>query len=135
MVDLPPRGTGLKTGRAGDRRAGKMRTDEERAIRHESSSNNTDKQQAALDKEIANFLKMVKRGDLATDYEKDQAMMRIATRLCKTRETCVAYNEVKRQANLAMKKPKKKPKVTKETKGPFGFWRFPLINARLNFFD
>ena len=33
--DLPPRGTGLETGAAGDRRAGVPRTEEERELRHE----------------------------------------------------------------------------------------------------
>ena len=33
--DLPPRGTGLETGAAGDRGAGVSRTEEERALRHE----------------------------------------------------------------------------------------------------
>jgi len=33
--DLPPRGTGLETGAAGDRRAGLPRTEEERELRHE----------------------------------------------------------------------------------------------------
>jgi len=32
--DLPPRGTGLMTGRAGARRFGKPRTDAERRLRH-----------------------------------------------------------------------------------------------------
>ena len=32
---LPPRGTGLETGAAGDRRAGLPRTEEERRLRHE----------------------------------------------------------------------------------------------------
>ncbi|GAI54759.1 unnamed protein product, partial [marine sediment metagenome] len=32
--ELPPRGTGLETGRAGERRAGAPRTEEERRIRH-----------------------------------------------------------------------------------------------------
>lgn len=34
---LPPRGTGLITGRVGERRSGYPRTDEERMIRHYSS--------------------------------------------------------------------------------------------------
>ena len=33
-ASLPPRGTGLETGNAGERRKGNPRTDEERAIRH-----------------------------------------------------------------------------------------------------
>ncbi len=35
-IDVPERGTGLITGRAGERRKGKPRTEEERSIRHEN---------------------------------------------------------------------------------------------------
>jgi hypothetical protein len=42
-MSLPPRGTGLSTGRAGDRQYGQPRTEEERMARHygtlESNSN------------------------------------------------------------------------------------------------
>jgi len=38
---LPVRGTGLVTGRAGDRRGGQPRTDAERAVRHAANSGNS----------------------------------------------------------------------------------------------
>lgn len=45
-MSLPPRGTGLATGRAGERRYGQPRTEAERQIRHsEGNPTRKDKQE------------------------------------------------------------------------------------------
>ena len=69
---LPERGTGLKTGNAGERRGGNPRTDEERIVKHKEIVDDTSDSDEYITTEKDGVINMRKKG-----FENDKSLKQI----------------------------------------------------------